>query len=95
MKLLAANGRDPVAIVVFGLLGTLAELRLIPPDTDPNTVLAGVCYAMAGLAMIFTWLHHKDFKKAYAVGLEVLARNGAPTAISDAETPIEDPPDAA
>lgn len=94
MRQLAADTRDPVATLVFSLLGAAGAMGLIPADLDPNVLAEAVGFLMGAVAAGFSFVHHRDFKEALRVGLEAReAHLAAPEAITDDErTPIDQGP---
>jgi hypothetical protein len=86
---LAADVRDPIGTLVFSILGSLGALGLIPDNISANELAEGVGWAMAVVAAVFSFIHHRDFKAALRAGLAARARAGVPEALADQETPIE------
>lgn len=87
---IAADARDPVATLAFAVLGVCGAFGLIPDDWSANKLAEVVGFFMSGLAAVFTLLHHRDFKQALRVGLEIQRATAQPRTISDDETtPIE------
>jgi hypothetical protein len=90
LKQLAADTRDPLATVAFGILGLGGALGLIPQDIDPNKLAEIVGLLMAVLAGVFSYVHHKDFKRAIRESLEAAEDKGAtpePITSQDATPP--------
>lgn len=96
VKQIAADTRDPVATILFSLLGMFGMLGYLPEDWTANDLAAFGGLVMGFVAAVFALFHHKDLKLAIRAGREAQARAAAPSAeIDDQETPFEAPSDAA
>jgi hypothetical protein len=90
-KQLAADTRDPVAALAFGILFIVGSLGLIPEDADPNVLAEIVGAAMGLVAAIFSYLHRREYGPALRAGFEARERYLAEHARFVAPTEI--PPD--
>jgi hypothetical protein len=86
-KKLAADTRDPLASIVFSLMGVAGALGWIPKDLDPNTLAEIVGLAMGAVAGVFSYFHHRDFKSAIHASLD--AKEQAKDAISEVADELE------
>lgn len=95
VKQIAADTRDPVATILFSVLGMFGMLGYLPEDWTANDLAAFGGLVMGFVAAIFALFHHKDLKLAIRAGREAQALAAAPSPVHDDETtPIEVPPDA-
>lgn len=70
-KELAADTRDPIAMLVFTALGIAGSLGLIPEGVTVSDLAMAVGYLMGFVAAFYSFLHHKDFKLAIRAGREM------------------------
>ena len=94
MRRIAEGTRDPVAAVVFWCLGAAGAAGLIPENVSANTLAGMVGWSMAPVAALFSYLRHRDVKRALQVGLDAIQADATPEPIADDQlTPLDRGPE--
>jgi protein-S-isoprenylcysteine O-methyltransferase Ste14 len=91
LQSIAADSRDPAATIVFAALAVVGSLGLVPEDMDPNLLAEIVGYAMALVAAIFSYVHHRDWKQALRDGWEARDRHRAEDDDTESSSSSEGP----